>query len=156
MDGSWIKNLAGIKQVVEEHLTNIFSSSGNMSFSELLEVVDSVVTTKMKSSLLKPISNEEVNALVFQLEPLKSLGPDGFPGIFFLNYWDIVGRDVCNDVKAFFEGKFLIKELNRTNMVLIIKCTSPKSISQFQPISLCNFIYKVIYKTMANRLKPFL
>lgn len=49
-----------------------------------------------------------------------------------------------------------MKELNRTNIVLIPKVYTPESLSQVRPISLCIFAYKIISKTMANRLKPMM
>lgn len=81
---------------------------------------------------------------------------DGFPGLFYQRYWDQVKADVCNLVRDFLEGEANIEKLNQTNIVFIPKVPNPKSISQFRPISLCNFCYKVISEVLANRLKPLL
>ena len=59
-------------------------------------------------------------------------------------------------MKGFFRSSYMLKELNKTEIVLIPKVKNPESMSQFKPISLCNFVYKVISKVMVNRLKPYL
>lgn len=102
------------------------------------------------------VSDDEIKEAVFQMGSLKSPGPDGFSGIFYQQYWDVVGLDVCKAVRHFFEGGFLLKELNFTNLVLIPKIQIPESLSQYRPISLCNFSLKIITKVMANRLKKIL
>ena len=50
----------------------------------------------------------------------------------------------------------LFKPLNHTFITLIPKVTYPEGVNHFKPISLCNVIYKIIFKILVNRLKPLM
>lgn len=51
---------------------------------------------------------------------------------------------------------FISEALNSTYLTLIPKKDKPVSFNDFRPISLCNILYKIISKTIAERIKPFL
>ncbi|XVF47270.1 hypothetical protein PTKIN_Ptkin03bG0096000 [Pterospermum kingtungense] len=68
----------------------------------------------------------------------------------------VVSRGVIEVVQSFFHSGRLLRELNMTDIVLIPKVKRPEDVSQFRPISCCNFAYKIISKVMVNRLKPFM
>lgn len=110
----------------------------------------------MNLSLNMPFSSVEVNQALSQMSPLKSPGPDGFPAVFFHRYWDILGADVSSCVLNFLNHMHLPRLLNFTFIVRIPKVTSPKRITEFRPISLCNVVYKIGSKMVANPLKPLL
>lgn len=48
------------------------------------------------------------------------------------------------------------KDVNSTFIALIPKMLKAKSFANFKLISLCNFLYKIIAKVMANRLRTIL
>lgn len=67
--------------------------------------------------------------------------------------WHIVGEDVVNLVqKKCVTGEFGLS-VNQTFFALIPKASNPTTTKEFSPISLCNLVYKIISKVIANRSK---
>ena len=97
--------------------------------------------------------DQPIRVALFAMGPLKALGLDGFPAIFYHNQWLVVGRSLCAMVKDVFDKGEMSNEINSTGIVLIPKVDHPETLSQFRPISLCNVRYKIITKLVANRLK---
>ena len=56
----------------------------------------------------------------------------------------------------FLNSGHMLPVLNHTHIVLIPKFKNHVKMSGFRPISLCNVIYKIIAKVLANRLKQVL
>lgn len=62
---------------------------------------------------------------------------------------------VCSSQRWISSGSFP-ESLNNTITVLIPKCDKPSTLKDLMPILLCNIIYKVVARVLANRPKSLL
>ena len=90
------------------------------------------------------------------MAPLKAPGLDGMPPFFYQNYWELVGGDVTKTILSYLNSASLPHPLNHTFLTLIPKIKNPIFVSDYRPISLCNVLYKIFSKVLANRLKNIL
>ena len=67
-----------------------------------------------------------------------------------------MGCSITNMVLNVLNGNMSMASLNKTNIALIPKTNNPKKMAGFRPISLCNVVYKIISKTIANGFKALL
>lgn len=66
------------------------------------------------------------------------------------------GDDLVREVLQAINTATIPEGWNDTTIVLIPKVNEPTLVSQFRPISLCNVVYKVISKVLANRMRIIL
>jgi hypothetical protein len=59
-------------------------------------------------------------------------------------------------VLDFLNGGDMPDKMNNTIICLIPKVKNPQEMKQFRPISLCNVVYRICSKVLANKLRPFL
>ena len=97
-----------------------------------------------------------MKAALKQMYPLKALGPDGMPPLFFQHFWPTCGDVVSITVLDFLNQGISWPNFNETHIVLISKVKEPKRVIDYRPISLCNVTYKIVSKVIANRLKKIL
>lgn len=76
-------------------------------------------------------SEEEIKENVWNLHPLKSPGPDGFQGIFYRKYWNIIKDNLCNFVWECFRCGRILERSNRTFIALIPKIDIACNFNQF-------------------------
>ena len=110
----------------------------------------------MNEELFVDFKVEEVWYALEQMHPTKAPGPDGMSPIFFKHYWNIVRPKVVNCVLSSLNSGRMPCRLNETYICLIPKVRPPQKITKFRLISMCNVVYKLISKTLANRLKRVL
>ncbi|CAL1376110.1 unnamed protein product [Linum trigynum] len=134
---------------------NLFQKRDMVVDPDLFRSIPCVVSDEMNQALCQPIEVEDIRKAVFELGAGKSPGPDGFPGLFYRNYWGTIGAQL-EEVKDFFSLNAMPEEWNDTHLVLTPKIQHPERVSQFRPISCCNFRYKVISKIMTTRLNQWI
>ena len=118
-----------------------------------MEAMQPKVTHSMNSMLVREFQAGEVHKASKHMYPLKAIGPDGVPPFFFQKFWSTVGGVVTKTVLDFLNLGITSPKFNETYIVLVPKTNSPKRVTEFRPISLCNVIYKLASKTLANRFK---
>lgn len=90
------------------------------------------------------------------MRPTKTPNVDGFPTIFFQKCWHVVGTEVSSYCLKILNGNNDIKKTNTTNIMLIPKVKNQTEMAKFKPINLCNVIYKITTKVLANRFQKVL
>ena len=142
--------------IILKYYSNLFQSSQPTEFAELIEAVVPKVSQEMNSSLTSEFQGVEVFKALKQMYPLKSPGPDGMPPLFFQHFWPTIGNVVTKIVLDFLNHSNFPPKFNETLIVLVPKIKNPKKVTDFRPISLCNVMYKLASKVLANRRKKVL
>jgi hypothetical protein len=139
-----------------EYFNNLFTSEVDVPDQAVIDKVTRCVTEEMNNRLTEPYTREEVKKAMFNIGDLKAPGPDGLHAVFYKRFWHIIGEDLTDEVLLAVNSRHIPEGWNNTTVVLISKVDNPEFITQFRPISLCNVVYKVISKLIANRLKYLL
>ena len=128
----------------------------DVNWVEEIEDIAGVATNYFDSLLSSEFTADEIKIAVFQMGPTKAPRLDGMNALFYQKFWHVVGDSVIAAVMDYLHMGCMALDINHTNIVLIPKVKEPKKMSDFRPISLCNVIYKIILKVLANRLKQIL
>ena len=133
-------------------------STAKNYFEELFEenLLDQVIDNEDNDQLTAPFCIEDFKEAMFSMQPDKCPGPDGFNPGFNQHFWSVCRDDIYNECYQWLkEGKFP-PSLNSTNVALIPKGTKQNTMKDWRPIALCNVLYKLPPKILANSLKKIL
>jgi hypothetical protein len=151
----WITDRTDIGNYFSSHFTSLFFTSNPSCPDEFLSLFENSISLEQNVNIFSiPYELEIFNALS-SIGSTKAPGQDGFTALFYKKYWSIV-IDVLRSVWNFVLKNHLLKERNHTFIALVPKQIGPSSVNHFRPISLCNIIYKIISKILANKFKLLL
>ncbi|XP_042952211.1 uncharacterized protein LOC122289292 [Carya illinoinensis] len=158
-NGQLVNEQGEMERVLSMYFQNLFASTNPTmeAIDECLRGIRPRVTLVMNEDLQRPYVEEEIRIALKQMASLKSPRPDGYEACFYHAYWETIGEEVSTAVLGFLNGEGgLGNGLNYTYIALIPKVKDPLLASEFRLISLCNVMYKLISKVLANRLKKVL
>lgn len=95
---------------------------------------------EMKKELIKPVMEKEIVVALKQLGDNKAPDIDGFNARFFKASWSVVGKDVTDAVKEFFQKKKMYRAINCTLVALIPKKHDAKNLKDMSPLACCSLI----------------
>ena len=151
----WITDSKEIREFFLESFKNHFTQE-TVDFSpELEDLITPCISVEENEEISKIPPPLNIRDTLFQMQDLKAPGLDGFPAIFYKEYWSIIGEVVTRAViffyfifyfYFFYNSSRMPCEVNSSLIVLIPKTQNPSSFNNFRPISLCNIVYKIIPK----------
>ena len=154
--GRWQDDEVKVEDIVVDYFEKLFTSSSPEDFTDILSAIQPKVTTTMNKELTRTFTAQEIRVALKQMYPLKAPRLDGMPLIFFQHFWGICGEVVTSTVLDFLNHGMSPPNFNESHIVLIPKIKESKKVSDYRPISLCNVVYKLASKAIANRLKKVL
>eukprot|EP00253_Pinus_taeda_P005917 PITA_05917 len=107
-------------------------------------------------NLNRSVIEREVSEVLKEMKNGKAPGPDGFNVDFFKVCWNIVKKDIVRVVEDSRLNRTILKALNTSFIALIPKQDNVQMPERYRPIALCDVVYKIFSKVVANRLKPLL
>lgn len=154
--------------MTDQEMKREFVSHFKRIFTQIIPVSDPVAILAEVACVIKPVPMEEASSLdliptdqdikwaVFALGPTKSPGPDGMTAALVQENWEAFKPVVTSEVLSFFQTGKMKESITHSNLVLIPKVAAPTSVTEFRPISVCNFLYKVISKLLAKKMQPYM
>ncbi|KAL8125715.1 hypothetical protein AgCh_013104 [Apium graveolens] len=153
--GVWKEDVMEVQHVISDYFGELFRTSGAMEGLTDRELVNKV-TDEQNESLMILATDEEVRKAIFSMHSDKSPGPDGLNPMFYKTFWPVVCNDVVNFCNKFISEGVLPDGINHTLVCLIPKVKQPEQMTDMRLISLCNVLFRILFKVLANRLKSCL
>jgi hypothetical protein len=135
-DGHTMKNTEVMQHMATCFFTKLYTTDPEVRPDEVVQVFQSCISDETNATLCREFSEEEISNALFQIVPLKALGPDGFPARFFQRNWEVLKEDVFTTVRKFFDTEQMPAGVKETTIVLLPKKEDLEQLKDFRPISL--------------------
>lgn len=157
-NSNWITSLAAIGKVATSFFSSLFSSEASqVDYNVLFEGCRFPhLTDQQHNFLASRFTSKEVWEAVNSIHPTKDPRPNGYHARFYQVNWTTIGSSIIDIVLRCLNDGLPFHEINETFITLIPKLKSSESMVDYQPIGLCNVLYKILSKVLVNRIKPIL
>ncbi|KAA3457985.1 reverse transcriptase [Gossypium australe] len=96
-----------ILETATEYFEDLFASKGIGDSRKVMEGIKRIIPNEFNESLLSPFCEDEVRVALKGMRPTKAPGSDGFPALFFQQYWHIMGSCIDEVQSAFVPGHLI-------------------------------------------------
>lgn len=154
-----LKTKEEISYYVERYYQDLYTNDqqveDNITRRErCLSSVPVVVTKEMNSQLISPFDVTEVGRVVRELPKDKGGGYDSIPADLFQEMWKFIKEDVIDFIRKTLEEGRLDTSVKYGLTTMVPKGGTQTLIKNFRSISVLPNLYKIIAKSMANRIQP--
>ena len=161
-DGSYTNDPRQMRQIASEYYENLLKaqsfSTDDLDKRDIIwSRIQRRVSAQLYERLLLPLSTQEV------FKAAKALAKDVCPGLdglgvqWYLQYWDLIGEGLTKAYQQVLDSGHMPQEWNDGLIYMIPKSSGQlEELQHWRPITLLNIIYKILAKTLARRLQPYL
>ena len=149
---SWIEEPSRVKEATRHYFLQHFQESDHQR-PRLDGISFRTLDNPQNELLVKRFQEDEVRRAVWSCGSEKSPGPDGLNFKFIKQFWHIIKPDVLRFQDEFYVSGIFPRGSNVSFITLIPKVTDPQLLKEYRPISLIGYMYKIVVKILANRLK---
>jgi hypothetical protein len=168
-DGINFRNDAEREEHIVKYYEDIYKIPANcpLNFEGLIEnflgpeicsnpaVIASKLSREEAALLDQPVSIQELDESAAEGKVRTAAGADGINNAFVKHFWQYFRCPLLNYMNCCFRKKTLTSNFATANIKLIPKKGDLSNIKNWRPISLLSCFYKVISRTINNRLKLF-
>lgn len=105
--------------MIKNYFNELFATSLPRNIDAAYDVVKGKMEERHMNWCASPFTADEIELALKQMHPLKALGLDGVPALFFQKYWKVVGKDITKLVLEILNESRDPTPLNNTFIALI-------------------------------------
>lgn len=118
-----------------------------MEIMRVVEHFPRFVQQEDMEDLMMKVMKEDLEATIKWFKKYKSPGPYGWTIEFYIAFFDILGDDLLKIVEDCKRSGRISLAIKSTFIAVILKSDNPSSFNDFRPISLWNYLYKIIARS---------
>jgi exonuclease III len=154
--GKWVDDPEVLAGELHGYLVGIFGaspSSDSVSSRDdsLFSTLDQLSVAE-SASLDAPLDDSEILAALKSLNKNKAPGFDGLTAEFYLKFWNALKQPFTLMIRESFSRGRLPRSTSTALLNMIPKTSQVESFDNLRPLSITNTDYKIIAKTLSNRL----
>lgn len=157
--GDRVTSFKNLAELGANHFQNLYKAPAGTSLAEIIQIVHMFPRFAKEvdnGNLMEEVSKEELKEVIHSFQHDKSPRPDRWTIEFYLDFFKLIGEDLLEVVEESRRIGVIHAPINATFIALIPKVDRAETFDDFQPISLCNCLYKIISKVISRRIKEVL
>ena len=139
---NYYKNLFGFQDKININLKDDFWEDGEK------------VSDTHNCILDTPFSEKEIKDAVFGSYAEGAPGPDGFPFLFYQQFWDLIKGDLFALFNDWERGDLDLFRLNFSLLTLVPKEADATRMEKFRPLAMINCSFKIFAKCATTKFGP--
>ena len=148
-EGNVVEGFESIACAGVHHFETLFQEEKDLHLPEVVKstgLFPSSISEGDNEDLMKEVTLQEILSILSLSKNDKIPGSDGIPVEVYRSLFDVLGEDLLRVVEDSRKLGKIPAVFNTTFIALIPKIDQPKMFDDFRPISLCNYIYKIMSK----------